>query len=191
MARINILDAQTSNKIAAGEVVERPVSVVKELVENSLDAEAKNITIEIQEGGQKLIRVIDDGYGIHIEDLKKAFTPHGTSKISCVDDIFSINTLGFRGEALPSIASVSKVNIKSKYKECNIGKELILNTGEEVSFLDSPISKGTQMEVRDLFFNIPARLKFLKTTTREGSLIVDLVNKLALANPDVSFKLFI
>ena len=102
----------------------------------------------------------------------------------------SINTLGFRGEALPSIASVSKVNIKSKYKECNIGKELILNTGEEVSFLDSPISKGTQMEVRDLFFNIPARLKFLKTTTREGSLIVDLVNKLALANPDVSFKLF-
>ena len=190
MARINILDAQTSNKIAAGEVVERPVSVVKELVENSLDAEAKNITIEIQEGGQKLIRVIDDGYGIHIEDLKKAFTPHGTSKISCVDDIFSINTLGFRGEALPSIASVSKVNIKSKYKECSIGKELILNTGEEVSFLDSPISKGTQMEVRDLFFNIPARLKFLKTTTREGSLIVDLVNKLALANPDVSFKLF-
>ena len=94
MARINILDAQTSNKIAAGEVVERPVSVVKELVENSLDAEAKNITIEIQEGGQKLIRVIDDGYGIHIEDLKKAFTPHGTSKISCVDDIFSADISG-------------------------------------------------------------------------------------------------
>lgn len=190
MARINILDIQTSNKIAAGEVVERPVSVVKELVENSLDANSKNITIEIQEGGQKLIKVIDDGDGIHSEDLKKAFTAHGTSKINSVEDIFSISTLGFRGEALPSIASVSKVNIKSKYKECDIGKELVLNMGEESSFLDSPISKGTQIEVRDLFFNVPARLKFLKTTTREGSLIVDLVNKLALANPDVSFKLF-
>ena len=190
MARINILDIQTSNKIAAGEVVERPVSVVKELVENSLDANSKNITIEIQEGGQKLIKVIDDGDGIHGEDLKKAFTAHGTSKINSVEDIFSISTLGFRGEALPSIASVSKVNIKSKYKECDIGKELVLNMGEELSFLDSPISKGTQIEVRDLFFNVPARLKFLKTTTREGSLIVDLVNKLALANPDISFKLF-
>lgn len=190
MARINILDIQTSNKIAAGEVVERPVSVVKELVENSLDANSKNITIEIKEGGQKLIKVIDDGEGIHEDDLKKAFTPHGTSKINSVEDIFSINTLGFRGEALPSIASVSKVTIKSKSKECDLGKELILNMGEEVSFLDSPISKGTQIEVLDLFFNVPARLKFLKTTTREGSLIVDLVNKLALANPDISFKLF-
>ncbi len=190
MARINILDIQTSNKIAAGEVVERPVSVVKELVENSLDAGTKNITIEIQEGGEKLIRVIDDGHGIHADDLEKAFTPHGTSKIQSVEDIFSISTLGFRGEALPSIASVSKVNIKSKYRECDIGKELVLNMGEKVNFLDSPISKGTQIEVRDLFFNVPARLKFLKTTTREGSLIVELVNKLALANPDVSFKLF-
>ena len=114
MKRINVLDEHTSNQIAAGEVVERPSSVVKELVENSIDAGAKNITIEIEEGGIDLIRVIDDGEGIYPDDIKKAFLPHATSKIKDVDDIYNIGTLGFRGEALPSIASVSEVSLRSK-----------------------------------------------------------------------------
>ncbi len=190
MKRINLLDESTSNKIAAGEVVERPSSVVKELIENSIDANARNITIEIEEGGAKLIKIIDDGDGIHPEDIKKAFLPHATSKIKNSSDIFSINTLGFRGEALPSIASVSKVNLKSKIQEEDFGREIIIEGGEILSFNECGINKGTSIEVKDLFFNVPARKKFLKTSSREASLISDIVSRIALANPSISFKLF-
>ncbi len=190
MKRINLLDENTSNKIAAGEVVERPSSVVKELIENSIDANAKNITIEIQEGGSSLIKIVDDGDGIHPDDIKKAFLPHATSKIKNSSDIFSINTLGFRGEALPSVASVSKVNLKSKIQEETFGREITIEGGEILSFNECGINKGTTIEVRDLFFNVPARKKFLKTSSREASLISDIVSRIALSNPNISFKLF-
>lgn len=190
MNRINILNADTANKIAAGEVVERPSSVVKELVENSLDAGAKNITIEIQNGGESLIKIIGDGSGVHPEDVEKAFNPHATSKIKDTYDIFSINTLGFRGEALPSIASIARVDFKSKTEDFDMGKELIISGGEKEALTDCSMNRGTQIEVMDLFFNVPARKKFLKTTARESALINDLVNRISLANPDVSFKLF-
>ena len=190
MKRINILDEHTSNKIAAGEVVERPSSVVKELVENSIDAGSKNITIEIEEGGIALIRVIDDGSGVHNLDIEKAFLPHATSKISTVEDIYSINTLGFRGEALPSIASVSKLTFRSKPSDCDFGKEIILEAGEKISLSDIGMNNGSVMEVKDLFFNVPARRKFLKSISREGSLINDIILRIALSNPNISFKLF-
>lgn len=190
MNRINILDEHTSNKIAAGEVVERPSSVVKELVENSIDANSKNIIIEIEDGGTSLIRVIDDGVGIHNLDIEKAFLPHATSKIKTVEDIYSINTLGFRGEALPSIASVSKLTFKSKPYGCEFGKEIILEGGEKISLSDIGMNNGSLIEVKDLFFNVPARRKFLKSNSREGSLISDIVLRIALSNPNVSFKLF-
>lgn len=190
MKRINLLDEHTSNKIAAGEVVERPSSVVKELVENSIDAGSKNITIEIEEGGISIIRVIDDGVGVHNLDIEKAFLPHATSKIKTVEDIYSINTLGFRGEALPSIASVSKLLFRSKPSDCDFGKEIILEAGEKLSLTDIGMNNGSVMEVKDLFFNVPARRKFLKSTSREGSLINDIILRIALSNPDISFKLF-
>ncbi|MBE6054497.1 MAG: DNA mismatch repair endonuclease MutL [Clostridium sartagoforme] len=190
MKRINILDEHTSNKIAAGEVVERPSSVVKELMENSIDAEAKNITIEIEEGGISLIRIIDDGYGIHREDIKKAFLPHATSKIKDVDDIYSIMTLGFRGEALASIASISRVTLKSKIETDDFGSEIVIEGGEIISLNDIGTNKGTIIEVKDLFYNVPARKKFLKTVSREGALIGDIVNRIALSHPDVSIKFY-
>ncbi|MDV4151634.1 DNA mismatch repair endonuclease MutL [Clostridium sp. AL.422] len=190
MKRINVLDEHTSNKIAAGEVVERPSSVVKELMENSIDADAKNITIEIEEGGVSLIRIIDDGHGIHREDIKKAFLPHATSKIRDVDDIYSIMTLGFRGEALASIASISKVSLKSKIEEDDFGSEIVIEGGEIINLNDIGTNKGTIIEVRDLFYNVPARKKFLKTISREGALIGDIVNRIALSHPDVSIKFY-
>ena len=190
MKRINVLDQHTSNKIAAGEVVERPSSVVKELVENSIDANAKNITIEIEDGGAVLIRIIDDGDGIHKDDVPKAFLPHATSKIKSVEDIYSITSLGFRGEALASIASVGKVNLKSKPETEDFGCEITIEGGEVLDIKEVGMNKGTVMEVKDLFFNLPARKKFLKTSSREGSLINDIVTRIALSNPDISFKYF-
>ena len=190
MKRINLLDEKTSNKIAAGEVVERPSSVVKELIENSIDASSKNILIEIEDGGQSLIKIVDDGVGIHPEDIKKAFLPHATSKIESVEDIFSIKTLGFRGEALASIASVSKLTMKSKTKDFDFGREIIIEGGSIKTTKDAGINNGTTIEVRDLFFNIPARKKFLKSTSRENSLINEIVTKIALSNPNISFILY-
>ncbi len=190
MKRINVLDEHTSNQIASGEVVERPSSVVKELVENSIDAGAKNITIEIEEGGIDLIRVIDDGEGIYPDDIKKAFLPHATSKIKDVDDIYNIGTLGFRGEALPSIASVSEVSLRSKTNDVSFGKEIKIKAGEVLSLEDIGMNTGSIMEVKNLFFNVPARKKFLKTTSRESSLISDIVTRIALSYPEISFKLF-
>jgi DNA mismatch repair protein MutL len=187
--RINMLEIETSNKIAAGEVVERPSSVVKELVENSIDAGAKNIIVEIIEGGQKSIKVIDDGSGIHIDDIEKAFMPHATSKIKYVEDIYNIHTLGFRGEALPSIASVSRTTLNSRTIESSVGKEISQSSGDILHIKEIGCNVGTTIEVKDLFFNVPARQKFLKTPQRESALISDIVGRLALANNEISFKL--
>ena len=190
MKRINILNEDTANKIAAGEVVERPSSVVKELVENSIDANAKNILIEIEEGGTSLIRIVDDGDGIYKEDIEKAFMPHATSKIKEPEDIYNIDTLGFRGEALPSIASVAKVNLKSKQENSEFGYEIEIEGGKASEVRECGVNKGTIIEVRDLFFNVPARKKFLKSVSKEGSLINDIITRISLANPNISFKLY-
>ncbi|MBW9144021.1 DNA mismatch repair endonuclease MutL [Clostridium sp. CM027] len=187
--RINMLEVETSNKIAAGEVVERPSSVVKELVENSIDAGAKNISIEIVDGGQKTIKITDDGTGIHIDDIEKAFLPHATSKIKYVEDIYKIHTLGFRGEALPSIASVSRTTLNSRTEESSFGKEISQSSGDILYVKEVGCNVGTTIEVKDLFFNVPARQKFLKTPQRESALISDIIGRLALANNEISFKL--
>ena len=189
MKKINILDENTFNKIAAGEVVERPFSVVKELVENSIDAEAKTITVEVKNGGQDIIKVSDDGVGIYADDIEKAFLPHATSKILNIDDIFSLNTMGFRGEALPSIASISKILLKSKPLDETSGKEICMNGGNFISFNDVGMNTGTTIKVTDLFYNVPARLKFLKSPSRETSLISDIIQRLSLAHPNIAFKL--
>lgn len=184
-----MLEVETSNKIAAGEVVERPSSVVKELVENSIDAGSRNIIVEISEGGQKSIKVIDDGDGIHLDDIEKAFMPHATSKIKNVEDIYKIHTLGFRGEALPSIASVSKTTLNSRTSESAFGKEISQSSGDILYVKEVGCNVGTTIEVVDLFFNVPARQKFLKTPQREAALISDIISRLALANNEISFKL--
>jgi len=170
-------------------VVERPSSVVKELVENSIDAGAKNISIEILDGGQKNIKVIDDGSGIHADDIEKAFLPHATSKIKYVEDIYKIHTLGFRGEALPSIASVSRTKLNSRTKESTSGMEISQSSGDILYIKEIGCNVGTTIEVKDLFFNVPARQKFLKTPQRESALISDVLGRLALANSEISFKL--
>lgn len=190
ITRINLLSEQTSNKIAAGEVVERPSSVVKELIENSIDAKSKNIHISIEEGGENLILIKDDGIGIHYEDVKLAFMPHATSKINDLDDIYNITSLGFRGEALPSIASISKVNLKSRLKDSIEGTEIELEGGNIVSFGNTGCSQGTTIEVSNLFYNVPARQKFLKSSKREAAIISDLVLRMALAHNNISFKYF-
>ncbi|ADK15183.1 DNA mismatch repair protein MutL [Clostridium ljungdahlii DSM 13528] len=190
MKRINLLDENTSNKIAAGEVVEGPSSVIKELLENSIDSGAKNITIEIEEGGEKSIKIIDDGWGIHPLDIKKAFMPHATSKISTVEDLDKISTLGFRGEALCSIASVSNTILKSKAEGFDVGNEIIISGGVLKETQEIGCNKGTTILVEDLFFNVPARKKFLKSPSREAAGISDIVTRLSLANPNISFKFF-
>ncbi len=190
MKRVNVLDIETSNKIAAGEVVERPSSVVKELVENSIDSNAKNITIEIIDGGQKSIRIIDDGEGIHPDDIEKAFMPHATSKIKNIEDVYSINSMGFRGEALASIAAISNVSLKTRTEEFNHGKEISISGGIINQISDVGCNVGTTIEVNDIFFNVPARQKFLKSSSRETAYISDIINKLALAHSDISFKFF-
>ena len=189
MGKIKVLDEDVSSKIAAGEIIEKPVSVVKELIENSIDASAKNIIIEIEQGGKKSIKVIDDGEGMAKEDIKLAFERHATSKIKNTKDIFNIKTLGFRGEALPSIASVSKIIIFSKTKNDLIGIQCRVHAGNIETIKEAPTRNGCFIEVRDLFFNIPARLKFLRSDAREASDIIDLVSKYAIGRPDISFKL--
>ena len=185
-----MLDIDTSNKIAAGEVVERPFSVVKELIENSLDANSKNITVEIIEGGQKSIKITDDGDGIHPEDIHKAFLPHATSKIKDIEDIYSINTFGFRGEALASITAVSNTILNTRTADLDFGKEISISGGHVNHSRDSGCNVGTSIEVNDLFYNVPARLKFMKSTQREAALIIDIVERLALVNSKVSFRVY-
>ncbi|MEY7999994.1 DNA mismatch repair endonuclease MutL [Clostridium sp. Mt-5] len=190
MKRINLLDINTSNKIAAGEVIEGPSSVVKELLENSIDSGAKNITIEIEEGGEKSIKVIDDGSGIHPMDMEKAFMPHATSKINNVEDLGKINTMGFRGEALASIAAVSNITLKSRTDQFDSGMEIIINGGILKSVQHSGCNLGTTVLVENLFFNVPARQKFLKSSSSESAGISDIVSRLSLANAHISFKFF-
>ncbi len=189
MSRIRILKEELVNKIAAGEVVERPASVVKELVENSLDAQATQIEIETREGGKKLIRVLDNGTGMDREDAKLAFSRHATSKISTLEDLFNISSLGFRGEALPSIASISKVEIITKTKEAASGCKLGIEAGEIKEVKETSANVGTIVMVADLFYNTPARRKFLKSEVTENRHLIDLVTNFALAYPEVSFKL--
>jgi len=187
--KIRVISETLANKIAAGEVVERPASVVKELVENSLDAGATQITIDIRTGGRRSIKVIDDGEGMDRDDALLALERHATSKIYKEEDLFRINTMGFRGEALPSIASVSKMRITTKPSGSLAGVSLYCDAGKikEVSEAGCPI--GTIIEVNSLFYNTPARLKFMKTETTEFGHIADLVTQIALANPDTHFKL--
>lgn len=189
MGKINILGQDIASKIAAGEVIERPVSVVKELVENSIDAGSKNIIVEIEKGGKKSIKVIDDGEGMSGEDVKLAFERHATSKINKIDDIFNINTLGFRGEALASIAAVSNLSVISKIREDTIGTLCRINGGTVEEFDEISAKDGCLIEVRNLFFNTPARLKFLSNDTHESSRITDLITRFAVGNIDISFRL--
>lgn len=187
MGKIVQLDSVLSNKIAAGEVVERPASVVKELVENSIDAKSTIIEIEIEEAGLSKIRVIDNGDGIEEDDVVMAFKRHATSKIKDDNDLFRIRTLGFRGEALPSIASVSKIDMKTSTGD--VGTRIVVQGGKIVTLEKASSRKGTDITVTDLFFNTPARLKYVKTIHTELGNISDIVNRLALAHPEISFQL--
>ncbi len=187
MSRINILDKSVYNRIAAGEVVERPFSVVKELVENSIDAGATEISVAIEDGGKSFVRITDDGSGIEKDDLPKAFLPHATSKIKDADDLEMIMTLGFRGEALASIAAVSKVTITTRTEKDDIGNSVTANYGEIGEIEPYPSNKGTTVCVENLFANIPARAKFLKPAKSEEADITNIITRLMLANPTISF----
>lgn len=189
--KINVLEPRIFNKIAAGEVVERPASIIKELVENSVDAGAKHITIEIENGGISKIRVIDDGCGIDFDDLQRAFLPHATSKIKEDSDLFEIKTLGFRGEALASIGAVSFVNLISKTKDSSTGGTIQISGGDMGVPTICGADNGTDITVQNLFYNVPARAKFLKKPKTEESEITDLVEKFILSNPTVSIKYII
>ncbi|MDO4508387.1 MAG: DNA mismatch repair endonuclease MutL [Lachnospiraceae bacterium] len=188
MKNINILDSNTIDKIAAGEVVERPSAVVKELVENSIDANADAVTIEIKDGGISFIRITDNGEGIDRSQVKKAFMRHATSKIKSVEDLISVTSLGFRGEALSSISAVSKVEFLTKTKTDFIGTRYVVEGGRECVFEDAGIPDGTTIIVRDLFFNVPARKKFLKSPSSEGNNITELIEHMILSHPNISFK---
>lgn len=185
---IQVLDESTINKIAAGEVIERPSSVVKELVENAIDAKATAVTIEIKEGGISFIRITDNGCGIQANELGLAFTSHATSKIKSVEDLMTVSSLGFRGEALASIAAVAQVELITKPKESFTGRRYVIEGGKEISNEEIGAPDGTTFIVRNLFYNTPVRKKFLKTATTEANYINALVEHMALSNPNVSFR---
>lgn len=187
MGVINVLDKHVAELIAAGEVVERPASVIKELVENSIDAGAKNITVEIKNGGTTFMRVTDDGCGILKEDIKVAFLRHATSKVKFENDLDCISTLGFRGEALASICAVSRLQLITRNKNEEIGSSYEIDGGEEVSFDDAGCPTGTTFIIRDLFYNIPARAKFLKKDVSEGNAVSNIIDKTALSHPEIAF----
>jgi len=189
MGIIRKLPDTVANKIAAGEVIERPASVVKELVENAVDAESSRIGIEIEDGGKRLIRVSDNGTGIGLDDLAMAVESHATSKLKDSNDLFFITTLGFRGEAVPSIGAVSEMCISSRARGSDAGGRIEMTGGRKGPVKAAGVPEGTIVEVRNLFFNIPARRKFLKTTSTELSHIVDIVTKMSLAYPDAGFRL--
>lgn len=188
MPKINILSKHTADLIAAGEVVERPASAVKELVENSIDAGATSVTVEIQNGGISYIRITDNGCGIAREDIKNAFLPHATSKISDENDLNSILTLGFRGEALASISAVSRVDILTKTSEEQFGTRYVIEGGTEKLLDDAGCPNGTTVVVRNLFFNTPARMKFLKKNISEANAVADVLDRMALSHPEISFR---
>ncbi len=187
MGVINVLDKHIAELIAAGEVVERPSSVIKELVENSIDAGAKNITVEIKNGGTTFMRVADDGCGIYRDDIKKAFLRHATSKVKTANDLDMISTLGFRGEALASICAVSRLQVITKNENEEIGSCYEIEGGDEISLEEAGCPTGTTFVIRDLFYNIPARSKFLKKDVAEGNAVSALMDKIVLSHPEVAF----
>ena len=189
MAKINVLDRKTAELIAAGEVVERPSSAVKELLENCIDSGASAVTVEIKNGGTTFIRVTDNGCGIEKDDIKNAFLRHATSKIKTAADLDAIFTLGFRGEALASIAAVSKVELITKTAAEPIGTKYEIHGGDEVYFDDAGCAQGTTIIVRDLFYNTPARQKFLKKDTSEANAVTAVLERIALSHPEISFRL--
>ena len=189
MGKIVLLDDLTINKIAAGEVIERPASAVKEMYENSIDAGAKNITVEIRNGGISLIKIIDDGCGISEDDMEIAFERHATSKIRNSGDLAKVKTMGFRGEALASIASISNVEMISKRPEDEIGHRIVLEGGKIIEKSECAAPNGTMITIRNLFFNTPVRYKFLKKDFTEAGYIEDVITHLALINKGVAIKL--
>lgn len=188
MPQINVLPKEVYQLIAAGEVVERPSSVVKEMIENSVDAGAKSITVEIRRGGTDYIRITDDGCGIDKDQVEKVFIPHATSKIKYADDLNSIGTLGFRGEAMASVAAVAKVELLSRTSDSDIGSRYEIAGGEKFDFSEVGCPKGTTIVVRDLFFNTPARMKFLKKDVTEGNAVAGVVDRMAISHPEISFR---
>lgn len=189
MSFVHVLDDNTINKIAAGEVVERPASVIKELVENAIDAKADRIEVEIMAGGTSFMRVSDNGIGMSREDAEKAILRHATSKIVQVDDLQAIATLGFRGEALPSIASVSRFNLQTRQAGAELGTEIKITGGKTTEIGVAGCNLGTTIRVEDLFFNTPARKKFLKTNNTESARVNEFIIKLAISHPEIAFKL--
>ncbi len=189
MGHIRILPDQVANQIAAGEVVDRPASVVKELLENALDAGAMRIRVEVEGGGRKLIRVADDGHGMNRDDALLAFERHATSKLRTADDLLSIATLGFRGEALPSIASVARVTLETSAGEEGCGTRMEIAGGKIHRVEDAALPRGTTIAVADLFFNTPARRKFLRAEATELAHVTALVTHYALAHPEKHFEL--
>ncbi len=188
MPEINILPKEVYQLIAAGEVVERPSSIVKEMIENSVDAGAKNVTVEIKNGGSSYIRITDDGCGIAKSEIKKVFLPHATSKIKYSDDLNSVSTLGFRGEAMASIAAVSRVELLSKAEGEELGTRYEIEGGEEKELSDAGCPQGTTIVVRDIFYNTPARMKFLKKDVTEGNSVAGIVDRMAISHPEISFR---
>src|SRR5262245_534164 len=189
MSKIRVLPDSLANKIAAGEVVERPASIVKELLENSIDAGARQIEIAVEAGGRRLIRLADDGEGMSRDDAILAFERHATSKLKTAEDLEAIVTLGFRGEALASIASVAKVRLRTQTGDDLVGTEIEISGGRMLNVRDVAFARGAEFEIRDLFFNVPARRKFLKSEATENFHIANLVTHYALANPQLAFTL--
>ena len=187
MPHIQVLDQVTIDKIAAGEVIERPASIVKELVENAVDAGADSVTVEIRDGGIDFIRVTDNGCGIPHDEVRSAFLRHSTSKIRSVEDLMHIRSLGFRGEALSSIAAVTRTELITKTEDCEFGTRYVIEGGKEVSIEETGAPNGTTFLVHQLFYNVPARRKFLKTPMTEAGHVQDLLMHLALSHPEVAF----
>ncbi len=188
MTKINTLDSSVYNQISAGEVVENPASVIKELVENSIDAGAQNISVFIEDGGIKSLQIIDDGEGMEEEDLFRSVQPHATSKIKTAEDLYTISTLGFRGEALASVAAVSSIEIKSKYFESDLAHAIEIKGGELTKNSVVALNKGTSITVSSLFYNTPARYKFLKSKRGEENTVTQLMTEIILANPEISIR---
>ena len=191
MSKIHVLDQNTINQIAAGEVIDRPASIVKELMENAIDAGATMISVEIKDGGTSLIRITDNGSGIEKDDIKVAFLRHATSKIKTALDLISVSSLGFRGEALSSIASVCQVELITKTEDAITGIRYKIEGGKEVTFEEIGAPEGTTFIVKNIFFNTPARRKFLKTAQTEAGYISEIVEKIALSHPEILVLLII
>ena len=189
MSNIQILSQDVINKIAAGEVVEKPASVVKELIDNAIDAKATNITIEIQDGGMQKILVVDNGLGMSPTEAPLAFQRHATSKIRSEEDLLTLRTYGFRGEALASIVEISKTTMKTRPGGDQLGSEIVIQGGEMISTNQVGCPSGTSILIEDLFYNVPVRKEFLKSTQNEYKYILDVVSKYAMANPLIGFTL--